>query len=79
MYSDKHGVVIGIDEVTQWQPNVLARLKEQWKQEFKAALDYLPNAGFESVLDPYFEGKFDEVFKVVYETFTYLENLVKKA
>jgi len=45
----------------------------------KATLYYLPNAGFESVLDPNFEGKFDEVFKVVYETCTYLENLVKKA
>ena len=45
----------------------------------KLLLDYLPNIGFESVPDPYFEGKFGEVFEMVYEACTsFLESLVKK-
>ena len=48
--------------------------------QIKLLLDYLPGVGFRSVLDPYFEGKFDEVFEMVYEACTsFLESLVKKA
>ena len=50
------------------------------QSQIQLLLDYLPNAGFESVPDPYFEGKFDEVFEIVYEACTsFLESLVKKA
>ena len=49
------------------------------QSEIKLLLDYLPDAGFQSVPDPYFEGKFDEVFEMVYAACTsFLENLVKK-
>ena len=49
------------------------------QSQIKLLLDCLPNAGFESVPDPYFEGKFDEVFKIVHEACTsFLESLVKK-
>jgi len=50
------------------------------QSEIKLLLDYLPDAGFQSVPDPYFEGKFDEVFEIVYAACTsFLKNLVKKA
>ena len=49
------------------------------QSQIKLLLDYIPNAGFESVPDPYFEGKFDEVFEMVYAACTsFLEKLVKK-
>jgi len=48
--------------------------------QIKLLLDYLPSVGFRSVPDPYFEGKFDEVFEMVFEACTsFLESLVKKA
>ena len=50
------------------------------QSQIKLLLDYLPDAGSKSVPDPYFEGKFDEVFGMVYEACTsFLESLVKKA
>ena len=50
------------------------------QSQIKLLLDYLPDAGFQSVPDPYFEGKFDEVFEMVYEACTsFLESVVKKA
>ena len=50
------------------------------QSQIKLLLDYLPHVGFESVPDPYFEGKFDEVFEMVYAACNYfLESLVKKA
>ena len=50
------------------------------QSEIKLLLDYLNDASFQSVPDPYFEGKFDEVFEMVYAACTsFLENLVKKA
>ena len=50
------------------------------QSQIKLLLDYLPDASFPSVPDPYFEGKFDEVFEMVYEACTsFLESLVKKA
>ena len=50
------------------------------QSQIKLLLDYLPDAGFESVPDPYFEGKFDEVFEVVYAACTsFLKSLVKKS
>ena len=50
------------------------------QSEIKLLLDYLTDASFQSVPDPYFEGKFDEVFEMVYAACTsFLENLVKKA
>ena len=50
------------------------------QSQIKLLLDYLPDARFQSVPDPYYEGKFDEVFEMVYEACTsFLESLVKKA
>ena len=50
------------------------------QSQIKLLLDYLPDNGFQSVPDPYFEGKFDEVFEMVHAACTsFLENLVKKA
>ena len=50
------------------------------QSQIKLLLDYLPNPSFPSVPDPYFEGKFDEVFEMVHAACTsFLENLVKKA
>ena len=49
------------------------------QSQIKLLLDYLPDTGFQSVPDPYFEGKFDEVFKIVYEACNFfLESLEKK-
>ena len=49
------------------------------QSQIKLLLDYLPDTGFQSVPDPYFEGKFYEVFEMVYEACTsFLESLVKK-
>ncbi len=50
------------------------------QSQIKLLLDYLPDSSFPSVPDPYFEGKFDEVFEMVHSACTsFLENLVKKA
>ena len=50
------------------------------QSQIKLLLDYFPDASLQSVPDPYFEGKFDEVFETVYAACTsFLENLVKKA
>ena len=50
------------------------------QSEIKLLLDYLTDTSFSSVPDPYFEGKFEEVFEMVYAACTsFLENLVKKA
>jgi len=50
------------------------------QSEIKLLLDYLPDASFQSVPDPYFEGKFDEVFEMIFAACTsFLGNLVKKA
>jgi len=50
------------------------------QSQIKLLLDYLPDASFQSVPDPYFEGKFDEVFETVHAACTFfLENLAKKA
>ena len=49
------------------------------QSQMKLLLDYLPDASLKSVPDPYFEGKFDEVFEMIYAACTsFLENLVKK-
>ncbi len=49
------------------------------QSQIKLLLDYLPDASLQSVPDPYYEGKFDEVFEMVYEACTsFLENIVKK-
>ena len=50
------------------------------QSQIKLLLDYLPDNGFQSVPDPYFAGKFDEVFEMIYEACSsFLESLVKKA
>jgi len=49
------------------------------QSQIKLLLDYLPEASLQSVPDPYYEGKFNEVFEMVYEACTsFLENIVKK-
>lgn len=50
------------------------------RSQIKLLLYYLPDASLQSVPDPYFEGKFDETFEMIYAACTsFLENLVKKA
>jgi len=50
------------------------------QSQIKLLLDYLPETSFQSVPDPYFEGKFDEVFEMVYTACaSFLDSLVKKA
>ena len=50
------------------------------QSQIKLLLNYLRDASFQSVPDPYFEGKFDEVFETVYVACTsFLDSLVKKA
>jgi len=50
------------------------------QSQIKLLLDYLPDARLQSVPDPYYEGKFDEVFEMIYAACTsFLENIVKKA
>ena len=49
------------------------------QSQIKLLLDYRPDSSFPSVPDPYFEGKFDEVFEMVHAACTsFLENIVKK-
>ena len=49
------------------------------QSQIKLLLDYHPDFNIQSVPDPYFEGKFDEVFEMVYAACTsFLKNLVKK-
>jgi len=49
------------------------------QSQIKLLLDSLPDVSLQSVPDPYYEGKFDEVFEMVYEACTsFLENIVKK-
>jgi len=49
------------------------------QSQIKLLLDYLPDTSLQSVPDPYFEGKFEEVFEMVYAACTsFLENIIKK-
>ena len=49
------------------------------QSQIKLLLDYLPDSRLQSVPDPYFQGKFDEVFEMVYAACTsFLENILKK-
>ena len=49
------------------------------QSQIKLLLDSLPDVSLQSVPDPYYEGKFDEVFEMVYEACSsFLENIVKK-
>ena len=49
------------------------------QSQIKLLLDYLPDTSLQSVPDPYFEGKFDEVFEMVYAACnSFLANIVKK-
>ena len=48
--------------------------------EIELLLDYIPNHNTRSVPDPYYEGKFDEVFVMISEACGFLLNdLIKKA
>ena len=50
------------------------------QSQIKLLLNYLPDSNLQSVPDPYFEGKFDEVFEMIFAACTsFLENLAKKA
>ena len=50
------------------------------QSQIKLLLNYLPDSNLQSVPDPYFEGKFDEVFEMVYAACaSFLEKLIKKA
>ena len=49
------------------------------QSQIQLLLDYHPSIEFQSVPDPYYEGKFDEVFDMVYSACSsFFESIVKK-
>ena len=49
------------------------------QSQIQLLLDYHPSNELQSVPDPYYEGKFDEVFDMVYSAcFSFFESIVKK-
>ena len=49
------------------------------QSQIQLLLDYHPSIELQSVPDPYYEGKFDEVFNMVYSACTsFFESIVKK-
>ena len=49
------------------------------QSQIQLLLDYHPSNELQSVPDPYYEGKFDEVFNMVYSACTsFFESIVKK-
>jgi len=49
------------------------------QSQIQLLLDYHPSIELQSVLDPYYEGKFDEVFDMVYSACSsFFETIVKK-
>lgn len=49
------------------------------KSQIQLLLDYHPSIELQSVPDPYYEGKFDEVFDMVYSACSsFFESIVKK-
>ena len=52
---------------------------EESKSQIQLLLDYLPDSELQSVPDPYYEGKFDEVFELVFcASSCFFESIVKK-
>ena len=50
------------------------------QSEIELLLDYLPDNKIQSVPDPYYEGRFDEVFEMIHQACEFLlQDLIKKA
>lgn len=53
---------------------------DESQSEIGLLLDYLPGQNIRSVPDPYFEGRFDEVFEMIHQACDFLlQDLIKKA
>jgi len=60
--------------------NLKSERPNESQSEIELLLDYLPDNKMKSVPDPYFEGKFDEVFEMIHQACEFLlRDLIKKA
>ena len=49
------------------------------QSQIQLLLNYLPTSNLQSLPDPYYEGKFDEVFELVYSAcISFFESIIKK-
>ena len=60
--------------------NLKSECPDESQSEIKLLLDYLPDNKMKSVPDPYYEGRFDEVFEMIHQACEFLlQDLIKKA
>lgn len=60
--------------------NLKSNCPDEGQSEIELLLDYLPDNKIQSVPDPYYEGRFDEVFTMIYQACgLLLQDLIKKA
>ena len=60
--------------------NLQSICPDESQSEIELLLDYLPDKPMRSVPDPYYEGKFDEVFEMIHQACGFLlQGLIKKA
>ncbi|MGE4570563.1 MAG: low molecular weight protein-tyrosine-phosphatase [Gammaproteobacteria bacterium] len=60
--------------------NLKSECPDESQSEIELLLDYLPDNKMKSVPDPYYEGRFDEVFEMIHQACEFLlQDLIKKA
>jgi protein-tyrosine phosphatase len=60
--------------------NLQSICPDESQSEIELLLDYLPDKPMRSVPDPYYEGRFDEVFEMIHQACEFLlQDLIKKA
>ena len=60
--------------------NLKSECPDESQSEIELLLDYLPDNKIKSVPDPYYEGRFDEVFEMIHQACEFLlQDLIKKA
>jgi protein-tyrosine phosphatase len=60
--------------------NLKSECPNESQSEIELLLDYLPENKIQSVPDPYYEGRFDEVFEMIHQACgLLLQDLIKKA
>jgi len=60
--------------------NLKSECPDGSQSEIELLLDYLPENKTQSVPDPYYEGRFDEVFTMIHQAcYLLLQDLIKKA
>jgi protein-tyrosine phosphatase len=60
--------------------NLKSECPDESQSEIELLLDYLPNNKIKSVPDPYYEGRFDDVFEMIHQACNLLlQDLIKKA